>query len=274
MSALDTLASVDYYCTEPHDVVVVDDLTADGTYEAMLRERQPHWRILRNPHSMGRRRLVHTLCSAYRSVLSDTECGLVLRLDQDALIIKPGVLPEAVSYAKRNQAVGMFGVYTQDYDRPRSFKCHQKIIERELSWVRKITGFQPSWTNLLRLAERRGYNRGDNVFGGAYFLTRDALIGMERIGALDVPYRWNSSLMEDVYFSMAVVAAGFELGHFAAPEGPLCLEWEGLPYPAGELIKSTYKVVHSVDKGKNTDRETNGGKTPREIFANLRSTAA
>jgi len=269
-SALDTLASVDYYCSEPHDVIIVDDSTTDGTYEAMLKEQRPHWRILRNPLNMGRFRLVQTLCSAYRSVLSATDCGLVLRLDQDALIIKPGVLSDALCYAKMNPTVGLFGVYTQDYDRPRSFECHEKNIKREISWPRKIIGRRPYWTNLLLMAEQRGYKRGDNVFGGAYFLTRDALLAMERIGALNVPYRWNSRLMEDIYFSMAVVAAGFDLGHFAAPDGPLCLEWEGLPYPAGELIKSPYKVVHSVDKGKNTDRETNGGKTPREVFESLR----
>ena len=52
---------------------------------------------------------------------------------------------------------------------------------------------------------------------------------MKDMGALDVPYRWHSRLMEDVYFSMVSVAAGFGLGHFGAPEGPLCLEWRGLP---------------------------------------------
>jgi hypothetical protein len=94
---------------------------------------------------------------------------------------------------------------------------------------------------------------------------------MQDMGALDVPYCWHSRLMEDVYFSMASVAAGFELGHFGAPEGPLCLEWRGLPYPANELAKAGYKVVHSVDKGQNTDRESNGGKTAREVFQDLRS---
>jgi hypothetical protein len=89
---------------------------------------------------------------------------------------------------------------------------------------------------------------------------------MNALGALDVPYRWHSRLMEDVYFSMATVAAAFKLGHFAAPSGPLCLEWRGLPYPASKMLESPYKVVHSVDKGKNTDRESNGGMTARERF--------
>ena len=269
-AALDTLESVDYYCQEPHVVIIVDDCTQDGTYEALMSSRRPNWRILRNQRPMGLVRLVHSLCSAYRFVLSQTESTLILRLDQDALIIKPGVISDAFEYLRQNSDVGLFGVYEQDYNRTRSFASHRQLIGRELSWPMRLLRLQPSWVQLLRLAERHGYERGDNVFGGAYFVTRSCLAAMENIGALDVPYHWHSRMMEDVYFSMATVAAGYRLGHFAAPDGPLCLEWRGLPFPAIALAQSHYKVIHSVDKGKNTDREANGGKTPREIFKHKR----
>ena len=270
-TALDTLASVEHYCTESHLVVVVDDCTGDGTYRALLAERKPHWRILRNKRRLGRFRLAQSLCVGYRYVLSETECDLILRLDQDALLIKPGVIIDARIYAKANPSVGLFGVWLHDYNRPRSFECHERLITNELSLRRKLLGLGPHWADLLLSAEKNGYKRGDNVFGGAYFITRAALEKVKELGALDIPYRWNSRLMEDVYFSMATVAAGFALGHFGAPEGPLCLEWQGLPYPAAELAKSNYKIVHSVDKGKNTDRASNGGKTAREVFSDLRS---
>lgn len=269
-TALDTLDSVEHYCPEAHEVIVVDDCTPDGTYEALLAEKRVHWHILRNNRSMKRFRLVQTLCLAYRHVLSETDCDLVLRLDQDALVIKPGVITDARGYMKANPTVGLFGVWAHDYDRPRSFDSHARLITKETSVLRKLVGLQPSWRELLRLAESRGYKRGDNVFGGAYFVTRKGLEEMSKLGALDVPYHWNSKLMEDVYFSIATVAAGLELGHFGAPEGPLCLEWRGLPYPAAELARTNYKVVHSVDKGKNTDRQANGSKTAREVFGDLR----
>lgn len=271
-SALDTLASVAWYCPEPHLVVVVDDCTQDGTYEMLAARRHPNWRILRNERPMGITRLVHTLCKAYRFVLSETDCDLVLRLDQDALLINAGVLTDARKYMQERPATGLFGVYAHDYNRPRSFASHEKQMRRELRWWRRLAGMLPSWAGMLEIAERRGYRRGENVFGGAYFLTRRCLSAISELRGLDVPYRWSSRLMEDVYFSMAAVAAGFELGHFGAPEGPLCMEWRGLPYPAQELAGSKYKVVHSVDKGKNTERTANGGRTPREIFANLRTT--
>lgn len=269
-SALDTLDSVNHYCTESHVVIVMDDCTTDGTYEALKANQRPNWRLLRNLRPMGRDRLVHSLAKAYRFVLDQFSCPLVLRLDQDGLIIKNGVISDALAYAEAHRGVGVFGVYERDYDRPRSCDVHRTLIDQEMRWYRKAVGREPSWSGLLRSAEERGYKRGDNVFGGAYFLTRACLEKMRAMGALDVPFRWNSRLMEDVYFSMAAVAGGFELGHFAAPDGPLCLEWRGLPHPAGQLIRSHFKLVHSVDRGQNTGRDANDHATAREVFAGLR----
>jgi GT2 family glycosyltransferase len=236
----------------------------------LLDQVRPNRQILRNTRRLGVLRLAQALNLAYRHALDETECELVLRLDQDSLLIGEGVLTDALSFAQANPSIGLFGVYTHDYDRPRTFKTHAKQMNREMGRMRRLLGLSPSWVDLLRLAEQQGYQRGDNVFGAAYFVTRQCLEGMRKLGALDIPYRWHSHLMEDVYYSMAAVAAGFKLGHFAAPDGPLCLEWRGLPYPADELLRTGFKVVHSVDKGKNTDRASNGNKTAREVFRNAR----
>lgn len=91
-AALDTMDSVSHYCPEPHIVVIIDDCTTDGTYEALVDRKRPNWHILRNPYPMGIHRLVHSLASAYRFVLQQDTCQLVLRLDQDALLIKRGVI--------------------------------------------------------------------------------------------------------------------------------------------------------------------------------------
>jgi hypothetical protein len=269
-SALDTLESVSHYCPEPHVIVAIDDLTSDGTYEALLSNRKPNWFVLRNAKRMGRERLVHTLAKGFKFVIQHFSCPLILRMDQDALLIKTGVITDAISYHTRNANIGLFGVYERDYDRPRSYEVHQKLIDAETRWYRNLFGLQPSWTKFLKQAEGRGYKRGDNVFGGAYFITRACLIAMGRVGALDIPFRWNSRLMEDVYYSMVTVACGFGLGHFAAPDGPLCLEWRGLPFPAHQLIESNFKLIHSVDRGKNTGPYTDNG-TARQVFSALRS---
>jgi len=269
-TALDTLQSVELYCPEPHVVFIIDDQTKDGTYEALMDAKRPHWHIFRNKHSHQIHRLVHSLCFAFEQVIARTECELVLRLDQDALIIKPGLFQEAIAYKKSNPSVGLFGVYEVDYNRPRNFEFHKRLFDREAAWYRSLIGRRPFWKNHLRIAEENGYKRGDNVFGGAYFVTRECLEAAMKIGALNVPWHWHSKIQEDVYFSMIAVAAGLRLGHFAAPEGPLCMEWRGLPYPATTLAASKYKLVHSVDKGPNTGKIENGGKTAREVFRDLR----
>ena len=269
-TALDTLESVDAYCPEPHQVIIVDDHTSDGTYEALMTARRSNWTVLRNERPLRIERLVHTLCVAFRHVLDSTPCELVLRLDQDALLIKPGVLSEGLDYMAAHRNVGLFGVYEVDYNRPRNWEVHRRRITQETGWLRRISGRSAFYLPFLREAERRGYTRGDNVFGGAYWITRACLEEMRKMTALDPPYEWHSALMEDVYFSIATVAAGFEMGHFAFPTGPLCLEQGGLPYPAAQLAASHAKVVHSVDKGPNTDSASNGGITARQFFRRLR----
>jgi hypothetical protein len=268
--ALDTLESVAAFCPESHMIFIVDDQTHDGTYEALCSTKRPNWEILRNQRRHGIRRLVHTLCLAYEQVLARTECKLILRLDQDALIIKPGLLPEALAYMESHPEIGLFGVYEVDYNRPRSVESHARLINREAAWYRTVISLRPSWKDYLQRAEGKGYRRGDNVFGGAYFLTRECMGAMKRLGAFKVPWNWHSQIQEDVYFSMVAVASGFRLGHFAAPEGPLCMEWRGLPLPAAALASSKFKLVHSVDKGPNTRPAENGGRTAREVFRDLR----
>lgn len=269
-SALDTLQSVETFCPEPHVVLIVDDHTFDGTYEALCAARKPNWQIFRNERPHGILRLVHTLCYAYKQVLSSTESELILRLDQDALMIKPGLFAEALAFMEDNPTVGLFGVHEVDYNRPRHFDSHRRLFDSEAAWYRRWIGQRPSWMEFLKIAEVKGYRRGENVFGGAYFITRPCLEVAMKMGALTVPWRWHSKIQEDVYFSMVAVAAGFRMGHFAAPDGPLCMEWRGLPFPAATLAASKYKLVHSVDKGPNTSAIENGGKTAREVFRALR----
>jgi glycosyltransferase involved in cell wall biosynthesis len=269
-SAVDTLQSVEAFCRERHVVIVVDDQTNDGTREALATLKKPHWQVFRNTRRHGISHLVHTLCFAYQRVIQHTGCDLILRLDQDALVIKPGLLPEALAFMDTNPAIGIFGVYDVDYNRPRTFESHRRLFDREAAWYRSLFGWRPSWKRYLSMAEGNGYERGDNVFGGAYFITRSCLVAADQIGALNVPWNWHSKIQEDVYFSMVAVAAGFRMGHFAAPDGPLCLEWRGLPFPASALAASKYKLVHSVDKGPNTGPDANGGKTAREVFRAMR----
>jgi hypothetical protein len=264
-SALDTLDSIRTYCPEPHIVVVMDDHARDAdSLHATVTTYSNGSVVLKNQRPMGFYRLVWTLSRGLRWILDNTNADIILKLDSDALIIKPGVLTDAARYAAAHPRVGIFGVYEVDYNRPRDFSMHTSIINREMHWWRLLTLRRPPYYDVLRMAEDHCYRRGDNVFAGAYFFTRPALESMRTI-ALNPPDDWPSNVLEDIYFSMSAVAAGFEMGHFAMPTGPLCLEWQGLPYPPAELdADSRIKLVHSVDKGQHTDGA-------REYFRNLRT---
>ena len=165
-AVLDTLQSVEFFCAEPHVVFIVDDQTKDGTYEALMDAKQPHWHVFRNKSPHGTQRLVHSLCFAFEQVIARTECKLILRLDQDSLIIKPGLFPEALAYMRSNPSVGLFGVYEVDYNRARNFKSHAELFDRETAWFRTLIGRRPCWTKHPRIAESKGHKRGENVFGG------------------------------------------------------------------------------------------------------------
>lgn len=291
---LDTAESIDHYCAEPHEIVFVDDCTEDGTYEALMSSKQPHWHILRNEKPNGILRLVHTVCSALRYVRENFTYQYVLKLDTDSLMIGSGVLSDAAKYMKSNPHVGMFGVYEVDYDGPRTFTEHRKQMDRASKWWRPLVGLKPSWVNMLQIAESKGYRRGENISGGGYFMTRQCLDAIAGLGYLNVPYSWYNSVIqcfidaiesirrkslrkrrrgriaEDVYFSMATVASGFKLGHFAAPDGPICVALRGLPYPAKELLHHGYKIVHEPDRGPNTSALENGGVNARTFFRIIR----
>jgi len=291
-AALDTAESVEHYCPEPHEIVFVDDCTSDGTYEALLAAKQHNWHILRNEKCNGFLRLVHTLCFGLRYIQKELRSRCILKLDTDSLMIRGGVITDALAYMESHPKVGMFGVYEVDYNKPRDFTPHENQMNNALLWWRALLGLRPSWVKLLRLAEKNGYRRGENIFGGGYFITWDCLNAIRELGYLQPPHSWYNpatefyirivrriigreltrlwSIAEDVYFSMATVAAGNKLGHFAAPDGPLCLEHRGLPCPAREMWKRGYKVVHSVCKGPNTTASENGGHTAREVFCRIR----
>ncbi|MEN6464238.1 MAG: glycosyltransferase [Syntrophaceae bacterium] len=272
-SVLDTLESVEHYCPEPHSIVILDDCTTDGTYEAVKRIKRGNWHLMRTDQPNGIAKLTHTLQAAFRYIVDNIDCRFVLKIDSDALMIHPGILTDAVKYMESHPRVGVFGVHKVDYNRPRTYVVHARAISRRMAGWRIFFGLRPAWYDLMKRAEANGYDRGDNIFC-CYFLTMEALRAMYNIGALNMPYFWKARIEEDVYFPMASVAAGYELGHFAAPEGPLCLEWKGLPLPARELWEKKFKLVHSVDKGFNTGPAENAGKTAREVFRELRRAAA
>ena len=266
----DTIDSINYYCPEKFNLIFVDDLSTDGSFEYLKGLNCERIHVLLNNKKNDLSKLTLSLCNAYLYALNNIKFDLLLRMDQDTLIIKQHLLSDAMNFSTSHLRCGMFGIYDTDYNRPRNFKYHTKKILKEISLWRRSLHLTPAWLNIYKLALGNGYRPGENVFGGGYFLTRIALEKMEQINALTFNRPWMSTLDEDIYFSMATMAAGYNLGHFAAPDGPICMDWRGLPYSAITLHNSKYKLVHSVDKGFNTTPKDNNGYSAREFFRKMR----
>lgn len=275
---LDTLESVWHYLGAGQPVIVNLEHHDDETERALRSAWDGRLHVIRNPSPGGvgapivMEFLTHKNAYGYKVAFEEYEAPLVLKLDTDALLTGYGLLDEALTYMQRNPEVGIFGQHGVRADgTPRSYQVHTHRLRGELSRRRRLTFRAPAYAPIARRALAHGWALGESVFGAACFLTRPCLAAMHRSGYLNPPRRgWNSVIAEDVYFTMCAMAAGFRPGHFAAPDGPLCLAWRRLPLPAKEIHARGYKVAHSVDKGEHTSRSENGGLTAREFFRAIR----
>lgn len=268
---LDTLESVDHYILEPHVVVLVDDCTSDGTYEGLMECRRAHWRPIRAERPNGIRRLAFTVTDGIRYCADQFSAKCLLKLDTDSLLIRPGLLTDACEFMNRNPSVGIFGRHLINADGAvKDYAVHTRRLLDALSWRRRLTLRRPSYAALAQKAVRYGWGLGQNVFGGGYFVRWDVLGDVAAAGAL-TPRRWGwAPMSEDAYLTMCVAACGYAAGHFAAPNGPLCLGWKGLPFKPQAIRERGYKLIHSADSGPNTEPDPMTGVTPRAFFRSIR----
>jgi hypothetical protein len=247
--ALDTLDSIETYLGDvAKRVVIVDDHTTDGTAEALASVRRPDWHVVRNDQPHGLHLLSRSLGTGYKYGLDRWAFRLALRIDVDALVTGPGLMNDALAFSMQHPETGVFGQHTlrSAGGDPDAIEAHVRVLARH---DRRLVR---AWYHSQRVKARaNGWTTGESVFGGGCFFTRPCLVALRKAGVLDVPVHSRPLYVaEDVYFSMCAVAAGFELGHFAAPVGPLAMAWRELPFSPEEITRCGYKLVHSVDKGR------------------------
>ncbi len=270
-NVLDTLSSLFHFCPPDCHIVLVDDCTSDGTYDLLRGLKDPRVIILRNATPQRYDGLVHTIALGLREIVKIPGLTLLLKTDTDALMTGHGLFDDAAAFMRDHPRVGIFGRHLTNYDgTPKDFSILTGFFHREMRFPRNLIPNRTGYLPILHQALKNGWQLGENVFGGAYFLTGDCLRKMEALGHLDLTGSGRTSVAEDCYVTMGAIAAGFERAQFAHPAGPMGLAFTGLPAPAQVLAEKGMKIVHSVDKGPNTSREENDGLTPREFFAKLR----
>lgn len=250
---LDTIESIWHYLGESQHVITVDGWTDDETHQAIRATGRQTLHLLRNPEVSDLEFVALKNAQGFRYAIENFDAQFLLKMDTDALVTGFGLVEDVLGFMGRNPHVGIFGRHLINVDGTiKSFRAHTDQLNREMSTWRRLTFRQPAYAHVARQALARGWGLGENVFGGAYFITWPCLKVMYHEGHLNRTMRgWGSRIAEDVYFTMCAVAAGFDRGQFGVPNGPLCLAWKKLPLSAEEIRARGYKLVHSVDYGEN-----------------------
>jgi len=162
------------------------------------------------------------------------------------LLLGDGLAQAAMSRFETSPKIGALGAYRLGPDgRKRDWKPARKALDAELG----IRGLRhPSCRRILRalVASAPGYIHGEHALGAAVVYRRQAIIEMYRQGLLDLSGLTSSRLGEDHIFGLLTVATGYRIDDFSGPEGPMAVQWKGLPSAPEDLLKAGKLVTHSV----------------------------
>jgi hypothetical protein len=237
---VDTLESVFRYA-DPELVVVIDDTKGNGinfSHENVI--------ILPSVAHDIFGGLYLNLAMAYRYVVEHVQFDMLLRLDTDALLLGDGLAQAAMSRFEDNPKVGALGAYRLGPDgRKRDWKPARKALDAEMG----IRGLRhPAGRRTLRtlVASAPGYIRGEHALAAAVVYRGQAITEMYSRGLLDLEGLTSSRLGDDHIFGLLTVAAGYCTDDFGGPEGPMAVQWKGLPSAPEDLLKAGKLVTHSV----------------------------
>lgn len=263
---LDTIESIRYYVKEPHKIIVMDDSGASYIKSRMQQEQKDKDIIvLCNEIPLGRRGLYETLSIAYKYALANYNFKVLLRMDTDALITNHDLFSDAISFFEANPNVGLLGSYRIKSDGTKRTRWKWALVLLyESSLLRLLFGKKRLWHREIKIARANGYHLADNVFGGAYFLSRDLITAMHNNGHFDL--KIDTLLLEDIVFSLFAKALGFNFASFGMPSQPMALGMRSLPMPKEEIIRQKKKLIHSVKRGYDGESQ----EELRKYFASFR----
>jgi len=184
---------------------------------------------------------------AFNFILKNFDCEIVLRLDADAVFIRPDVFTKVQAIFDQNRNVGMAGAVSTIHGHPRNYDWAEELF-------RKRGGRQTFFKLRMRqtLAEREkkafshGYVRGFNTLGAATFLRTEMLRVWSEFGWLDDELLSGAPIPDDFLLSLHTYAAGYEIADIGGINGLLGVAAVGLPLPPNEIIERKKYIAHSV----------------------------
>jgi hypothetical protein len=230
--------------------VVVADNTRDGLARVMPYDAPLEYARFPSdgkPSTLGQ--LYFNVTSCFTQILDAYDFDVLLRLDDDALVIGPDPDDDAARYFAAHPHVGCLGSYRLTCTgHIRSFAYPARTLRHELYSI-AVLRHPRRWRALRSIyveARSHGYKDGEHCLGAACFFSRGALEAMRAKGLLADRALATSNLGDDHMFGLLVRAAGFELDDFATGDYPLGVALRGLPLSPTELVDSGKKIVHSL----------------------------
>lgn len=246
----DTVDSVLHYAGAPTRVLLLDN-GRKGVPDQVAVGR-PEVEVVASRGLSGKSgRLYLNLAGAVERLLDTYACDLILRLDDDGLVIGRGGDLAAMRYFEDNPEVAIAGSYLVDcMGRARGFAAPARRMTY-LATVGRVTAPEASRAlrKLTRAARPKGYVPGEHCLGGFYLWNANAIrdirarIGLTHDGLID------AGLEEDHIFALIARAAGYRLADLATGELPVGATWRGLPAAPARLLEMNKKFVHSVRSG-------------------------
>ena len=192
--------------------------------------------------------LLRLVLESFALIARRYDFEVLLKLDTDALCLRPGLFAEARRRFESHPGAGMAGSYLRGIRDERDdhrFGWLVPIMEDEARADRR---FADAWDAALA----NGYSPGEHVQGGVYVLSSAALDAMLAAGLLDWRPRLPATLYDDVVISMFVRAVGYEL---ASLEPTVLSAPNSLPVSLARIAELRPAAVHTVKRGLDGETE-------------------
>lgn len=244
----ETLASIEHFEGEEVKTIVVEDATRNARWPHVA-ARHPTVDVLRAPWpTAGPPRLSPLIARGLTAALERYDFEVLCKLDTDALLCGHGLTACAADAFAADPLAGMLGTVGMRHDGvPEDYSHSRWVLHHERRWSRRVREIHRRAT--------AGTFAGEHVHGGVYLVSRPALDAVAAAGDLARLPPWWSQIGEDLWLSLAVCAAGYELRSWGAPGQPTACGSRFLPLALDRVGPDGVLAVHSVRRGAAGERE-------------------
>lgn len=248
----DTIDSIYFYCNCNLKIIISDD--SQQGLGALLQVKYPDidLYVTKKPGGLAGG-LYITLAHTYKYIIEKYKFKTLLKIDSDALVIGANPQKVAEKMFEVHPNIGIAGLHktrtvAYSFNTSLDNKWPRNHIMRATCTWRFIK--RPIGNFVLRKyffkALANGYELGENVFGGAYFMSELLLQKLNQAKFLPIKNLKNSRLEEDHIFSMLAKVVNMDLGDLASGSLPFGCAHKTLPASPETLYQAGKKIIHST----------------------------